>query len=122
MTDDRYFYPDLPEETAILVGIEFKSDPGSFDVLDSLAELEQLAETAGVRVVGETFQRISTPNSATLIGSGKLAEVLDLLAENNATAILFDEELSPRQQREIEKAVKNEDIKVLDRTALILDI
>ena len=122
MTDDRYFYPDLPEETAILVGIEFKSDPGSFDVLDSLAELEQLAETAGVRVVGETFQRISTPNSATLIGTGKLAEVLDLLAENNATAILFDEELSPRQQREIEKAVKNEDIKVLDRTALILDI
>ncbi len=82
MTDDRYFYPDLPEETAILVGIEFKSDPGSFDVLDSLAELEQLAGTAGVRVVGETFQRISTPNSATLIGTGKLAEVLDLLAEN----------------------------------------
>ena len=89
---------------------------------NSLAELEQLAETAGVRVVGETFQRISTPNSANFIGSGKLAEVLDLLTENNATAILFDEELSPRQQREIEKAVKNEDIKVLDRTALILDI
>ncbi|MEZ4767050.1 MAG: GTPase HflX [Caldilineales bacterium] len=122
MSDDRYFYPDQPEETAILVGIEFKSDPGSFGVLDSLAELEQLAGTAGVRAVGETFQRISTPNPATLIGKGKLDEVLDLRAENNATAILFDEELSPRQQREIEKAVKDENIKVLDRTALILDI
>jgi GTP-binding protein HflX len=122
MTNDRYFYPDQPQESALLVGIELRAHPGRFSVEDSLRELEQLAATAGMRVVGQTYQRISSPNPATLIGSGKLAEIIDLRTELGASAILFDEELSPRQQREIEKAVKNEDVKVLDRTALILDI
>ncbi|MFZ2362724.1 MAG: GTPase HflX, partial [Anaerolineae bacterium] len=122
LTNDRYFYPDQPQETALLVGIELRAQPGRFSVDDSLRELEQLAATAGMAVVGQTYQRISDPNPATLIGSGKLAEIIDLRAELGASAILFDEELSPRQQREIEKAVKNEDVKVLDRTALILDI
>ena len=81
-----------------------------------------MAVTAGIHVVGQTSQRVSDPNPATLIGSGKLAKIIDLRAELGASAILFDEELSPRQPREIEKAVKNEDVKVLDRTALILDI
>lgn len=122
MTTDRYFYPDQPQETALLVGIELRSQPGRFTVDDSLAELAQLAVTAGMRVVGQTYQRIADPNPATLIGSGKLAEILDLRVELGASAILFDEELNPRQQREIEKAVKNDEVKVLDRTALILDI
>lgn len=122
MPTDRYFYPDQPQETALLVGIELRGQPGRFTVADSLAELARLAETAGMAVVGQTYQRISDPNPATLIGSGKLAEIVDLRAELGASAILFDEELSPRQQREIEKAIKNEEIKVLDRTALILDI
>ena len=95
---------------------------GAFSIEDSLAELAQLAATAGMVVAGQTYQRISHPNPATLIGSGKLAEIIDLRTELGACAILFDEELNPRQQREIEKAVKNEDVKVLDRTALILDI
>ncbi|MEA3338057.1 MAG: GTPase HflX [Chloroflexota bacterium] len=119
---DRYYYSDQPEETAVLVGIEFKSSPGMFGVADSLAELEQLAETAGIRVLGQTYQRIARPNPATLIGSGKLEELLDMRTTLGATAVLFDEELSPRQQREIEKAIGDEDVKVLDRTALILDI
>lgn len=122
MTIDRYFYPDQPQESALLVGVELRGQPGRFSVDDSLAELAQLADTAGMRVVGQTYQRISDPNPATLIGSGKLAEIVELRAELGASAILFDEELSPRQQREIEKAIKNDEIKVLDRTALILDI
>ena len=119
---DRYFYPDQPQETGLLVGLELKSQPGRFSVEDSLAELARLAGTAGIQVVGQTYQRIATPNPATLVGSGKLAEIIELRAELGASAILFDEELNPRQQREIEKAVKNDDVKVLDRTALILDI
>jgi GTP-binding protein HflX len=122
VNEERYFYPDQPGESAILVGVELKSAPGAFRVRDSLAELEQLAGTVGMRVVGATYQRIASPNPATLIGAGKLEEVLELQAERGANAILFDEELSPRQQREIEKAVKDDNIKVLDRTALILDI
>lgn len=122
LTTDRYYYPDQPQETALLVGIELKSQPGAFSIADSLAELAQLAATAGMVVVGQTYQRIAEPNPATLIGSGKLAEIIDLRTELGASAILFDEELNPRQQREIEKAVNNDDVKVLDRTALILDI
>jgi len=122
LTNDRYFYPDQPQETALLVGIELRGQPGRFTVADSLEELARLADTAGMVVVGQTYQRINDPNPATLIGSGKLAEIIDLRTELGASAILFDEELSPRQQREIEKAIKNEEIKVLDRTALILDI
>jgi len=122
LSNDRYFYPDQPQESALLVGVELRGQPGRFSVDDSLAELAQLADTAGMRVVGQTWQRISDPNPATLIGSGKLAEIVELRAELGASAILFDEELSPRQQREIEKAIKNDEIKVLDRTALILDI
>ena len=105
-----------------MVGFELKGHPGDFSLEDSLAELAQLASTAGLLVVGEITQRIATPNPATLIGSGKLQEIIALRAELGASVILFDAELSPRQQREIEKAVKDDEIKVIDRTALILDI
>ncbi len=101
-----------------MVGFELKGHPGDFSLEDSLAELAQLASTAGLLVVGEITQRISTPNPATLIGSGKLQEIIALRAELGASVILFDAELSPRQQREIEKAVKDDEIKVIDRTAL----
>lgn len=104
------------------MGVEFKAHPGEFSVEDSLAELAQLADTAGLVTVGEAYQRIADPNPATLIGSGKLEEIIEMRAELDASVVLFDEELSPRQQREIEKAIKDDNIKVLDRTALILDI
>ena len=104
------------------MGIELRGQPGAFSIEDSLAELAQLATTAGMVVAGQTYQRVSHVNPATLIGSGKLAEIVAMRAELGASAILFDDELNPRQQREIEKAVKDEDVKVLDRTALILDI
>lgn len=89
---------------------------------DSLAELARLAETAGAQVVGVLEQRLERPNPATLIGSGKVAELVALRADTGAQIVIFDDELSPAQQRELERAIGNEEVKVLDRTALILDI
>jgi GTP-binding protein HflX len=88
---------------------------------ESLDELAQLARTAGITVVGRETQRLDQYNPATMIGSGKLQEIKEEMAETAADVVIFDEELSPRHQRELEK-VLGEDIKVLDRTSLILDI
>lgn len=111
-----------PQETALLVGIEFKGKPATWSMEDSLAELGRLADTAGLRIVGSLEQRLDRPNPATLIGSGKVEELAALRADTGADVVIFDEELSPGQQRELEKAINNENVKVLDRTALILDI
>jgi GTP-binding protein HflX len=104
-----------------MVGIELTGNPGPLTLADSLAELALLAQTAGLRIVGTLSQRLDSPNPATLMGSGKLEELNTLVIEKGATVVIFDDELSPRQQREIEK-VLGQEIKVLDRTALILDI
>ena len=90
-------------------------------VKESLAELGRLAETAGLSVVGETSQSLQKPDPATFIGSGKVQEIKTLSTESDANVILFDDELLPRHQRELEQ-VFGENVKVLDRTALILDI
>jgi GTP-binding protein HflX len=110
-----------PAERAILVGVDLAIAPQLLGMEDSLTELALLAKTAGVSVVGEVTQRLETPNPATLIGSGKLEELEILVLDRQANVVIFDDELSPRQQREIEK-VMGEEVKVLDRTALILDI
>lgn len=110
------------QESAILVGIEIKGKPTAWKLEDSLTELERLSETAGLRVVGWLEQRIERINPATLIGSGKVEELVALRADTGANVIIFDEELSPAQQRELERAMNNPNVKVLDRTALILDI
>lgn len=112
---------EAPEERAVLVGVAEKGKPQPFTLEESLAELARLAETAGMRVVGELAQRLERPNPATLIGKGKLEELKALVGATRANVVVFDEELSPRQQRELEKAL-GEGVKVLDRTALILDI
>lgn len=88
---------------------------------DSLEELTRLADTAGIDVVGQAIQRFDKPNSATYIGPGKVEEVKMLVGELQADVVIFDDELSPRHQRELESSF-GEDVKVLDRTALILDI
>jgi GTP-binding protein HflX len=108
------------------VGVEFKgpeafSSDGQWPVEESLAELAQLARTDGMAVVGQATQRLERPNPATFIGSGKLEEVVLRVEETAADVVIFDDELSPRHQRELEKAL-GEDVKLLDRTALILDI
>ncbi len=86
---------------------------------DSLAELAQLAHTAGVEVVGQTQQRLAAVNPATYIGAGKVHELSALVEELDLDVFIFDDELSPNQQRNLEQELR---IKVLDRTGLILDI
>jgi GTP-binding protein HflX len=103
-------------ERALLVGLERQ---GKWAIIDSLKELAQLAETAGAEVLGMTWQKRERPDSALFIGRGKVQELSLLRQEKNANLIIFDDELSPAQQRNLEKALG---IKVLDRTALILDI
>ncbi len=90
-----------------------------FDAEESLAELRTLAESAGANVVGEILQRRDRPDPATLIGAGKLEEIAGAAASVDANVLLFDHDLSPSQQRNIERIVKR---RVIDRTQLILDI
>jgi GTP-binding protein HflX len=104
-----------------LVGAELRDEPSHLTVEESLEELERLADTAGIDVVGQSFQRFDKPNVATYIGPGKVDEVKLLVEELDVEVVIFDDALSPRHQRELEKAF-GEDVKVLDRTALILDI
>jgi GTP-binding protein HflX len=110
-----------PIERAFLVGVEVRGSHPLLGVEDSLAELALLADTAGLQVVGETYQKIAKPDPNTFIGSGKAGEVKDFVEETLADVVLFDDELSPRHQRELE-GILGENVKLLDRTALILDI
>jgi GTPase len=111
----------LPRERAFLVGVEIKNKAALLSIQDSLAELALLADTAGLDVVGQAYQRLEHPNPQTYIGPGKVDEVRILAEETLAEVILFDEELSPRHLRELEKLFGDK-IRILDRTALILDI
>ena len=103
------------------MGAELKHGRPLLNVHDSLDELERLADTAGLEIVGRTHQRFDRPNLATFIGHGKVEEVKESIEDLEIDVVLFDDELSPRHQRELEKAFGLE-TKVLDRTALILDI
>lgn len=105
-----------------MVGVRIGPDTHHIlTVEESLQELELLAETAGIETVGSITQNLNNPNSRTYIGKGKLEELKLLAEELDAKILLFDDELSPRHQRELEKEFPR-DYKVLDRTALILDI
>lgn len=108
-------------ERAFLVGVEIKRSRPLLTVEESLAELSLLADTAGAEVVGQIFQRLDRVDSATFIGSGKVQEIKLLVEELEAELVIFDDELSPRHQRELE-TVFGEDVRLVDRTALILDI
>lgn len=106
-------------ERAILVGIDLPNSQWSVDA--SLEELARLVDTAGADVVATTTQKLEAPNPKTFIGSGKAQEVAELAKSLSADLIVFDEELSPSQQANMEKIV-GRSVKVIDRTALILDI
>ena len=114
-------YTQPPRERAFLVGVEIYDQNNLLSLNDSLEELNLLADTAGLDVVGSETQKRSRPHQKTFIGSGKVDEIKALADEVDAQIILFDDELSPRHQRELEKLF-GDDIRVLDRTALILDI
>lgn len=112
---------ELQTERAYLVGLAIRGSRPLLSVEDSLDELSLLADTAGVEVVGRTSQRLERVDPKTFVGSGKIEEVKATLETLEANLVLFDDELSPRHQRELEKLF-GEAVKVLDRSALILDI
>lgn len=107
-------YNDAPE-VAVLVGI----DMGTYDAEVSIDELEELARTAGAVVSARVIQKRDRPDSATYIGSGRILEVKEYCENNDVDLLIFDCELSPSQQRNIENETN---IRVIDRTMLILDI
>lgn len=105
-------------EKAVLIGI-INREQSEDKVTEYLDELEFLTYTAGGEVVKRFVQRMDLPNAKTLIGSGKLLEVESYVHENDIGSVIFDDELSPTQQRNIEKQLR---CKIIDRTSLILDI
>ncbi|KGN59997.1 uncharacterized protein LOC101219907 isoform X2 [Cucumis sativus] len=110
------------EEKAYLVGVERKGDVAQlFSIDESLKELAQLADTAGLKVVGSTYQKLASPNPRTYIGSGKVAEIKSAIHALGIETVIFDDELSAGQLRNLEKSFGG-DVRVCDRTALILDI
>jgi GTP-binding protein HflX len=106
-------------EKAILVGIDSKSQGDRWNIEDSLEELAYLTQTAGAHVEARMIQRLSSPSSLYYVGKGKLEELIELKEQTGCDVIIFNEELSPRQQRNLEDQLK---VKIIDRTALILDI
>ncbi|KAL3920476.1 MAG: hypothetical protein SGPRY_005238 [Prymnesium sp.] len=100
--------------------VKYKTLAAQWSVNDSLDELERLSETAGLEVVGRDFQTMQHPTAATFIGSGKLVELSDKVAGLSVGGVIFDEELSPAQGRNLQKALGG--IFVIDRTMLILQI
>jgi len=121
MPSKTTFPTQPPQEKAFLVGIELRSHSSEVSLDDSLEELALLSDTAGLEVVGETSQKLDTPNPDTYIGKGKVEELKALVEETLADVVIFDDELSPRHQRELERALAPH-VRVIDRTALILDI
>lgn len=110
------FYENSQEpEVAVLVGI----DMGLYNAQISMDELEELARTAGAVVAAKIIQKRDKPDSATYVGSGRLEEIKSFTEANDVDLLIFDGELTPSQQRNIEDET---DIRVIDRTTLILDI
>ena len=105
-------------ERVFLVGVELKASDAA-EVRETLAELGELAATAGAEIVGEGTQKVESPSPATYIGKGKADEYAGFCRQNNVDTVIFDDELSPAQSRNLEKIFE---CKILDRTALILDI
>src|SRR5256884_996044 len=108
-----------PVERAILVGAPRKRSNARHQVGEHLEELERLVDTAGGIVVGEVTQQIDKPNPATYLGKGKVDELREEIAATNASLVVFDDELSPSQGKNIEDATGQ---RVMDRAELILDI
>ncbi len=108
-----------PVERTILVGAPRKGSNARHEMGEHLQELERLVDTAGGLVVGEVTQQIDKPNPATYLGKGKVEELRQTIEDKNASLIVFDDELSPSQGKNIEDATGQ---RVMDRAELILDI
>ncbi len=121
MTGTRFELTDLTKEVedrAILVGVDLGRREWGLE--ETLTELGRLTDTAGAHIVGAMTQRLEKPNPKTFIGAGKAEEIQRLVEAENATLVVFDDDLTPSQQTNLEDLIT--DAKVLDRTALILDI
>lgn len=111
----QFFENTQKPESALLVGV----DSGDFDCEESLSELAELAKTAGAEVQAKVTQKREKPDAATYIGRGRLEDIKDFCRDNETDLLIFDTELTPSQQRNIEDITG---IRVIDRTELILDI
>ncbi len=118
VSQNRMYDTVSSRERALLVGID-RGDQ-IWPVEESLSELARLADTAGADVVAQTTQKLDVPHSRTFVGSGKALEIADIASEEKIDIVIFDDELTPSQQSNLEKILKVS--KVIDRTALILDI
>ena len=107
------------QERALLVGAEVYGNREAWHIDDSLDELALLADTAGLRVVGTVSQKLDHPNPKTYLGPGKMREIAAMRSETPYDVVIFDDELSPSQARNLEEITG---VKVIDRTSLILDI
>ncbi len=119
MAKARLHSTALVPERALLVGVEWRETKWPLE--RSMDELERLAETAGAVVVGRLTQRLDTPVPRTFLGSGKVEELKSLVRNLDVDTVVFDDELTPSQQSNLEKLL-GEPTKIIDRTALILDI
>jgi len=115
----KFFTTKAKIEQAFLVGVQSKTSNHDWPVTDSLQELSYLTKTAGADVVGILTQKLDVPSPTYYIGKGKIGELIDLKEQTPYDTVVFDDELSPRQQRNLEEALG---VKVIDRTALILHI
>ena len=106
-------------EQAFLVGVELKKSGDNWRIDSSLDELSYLAQTAGAEVIGRLIQKLGRPSPTHYLGKGKLEDLICLRQQFSYTVVVFNDELAPRQQRNLEEALG---VKVIDRTALILDI
>lgn len=113
------YYPKEEKERALLVGVE--SSESRWSLESSMSELGRLVETAGAEVVASTTQKLDKINPRTFVGSGKADEIASMCSARAIDLVVFDDELTPSQQSNMEKVV-GRDVKVIDRTALILDI
>lgn len=121
MTSEQFKENHQRLERAILVGAHLRGVETNLSLEESMDELAMLADTAGMDVVGQTTQNMNSIEPSTYIGSGKVQEIVQALEDLEANAVIFDDELSPRHQRELSK-IFGDDINLLDRSALILDI
>ncbi len=115
----QFTIPQKEIERALLVGVGQKRGMGGWNLNSSMEELSSLAKSDGVEVVGKLVQKLEKPSRTHYLGSGKLDEVLSLKDKYDYTVVIFNDELSPRQQLNLEETIE---AKVIDRTALILDI
>ena len=116
----RRLYDTAPaKQRAFLVGVEVYSEHSAWNAQDSLEELALLADTAGLEVVGSTYQKLSRPYPKHYIGPGKVQEIADQRPELQYDLVVFDDELTGSQTRNLEESLNT---RVIDRTQLILDI